>query len=130
VLVVDATVAVAACLGEAAFEELGDDALVAPPLLWPETRSTLHLAAWSKRIGAEQAQGAFARLERAPVRLRNPAALGREAWRLADRLGWGRTCDAEYAALASLLRCRVVTLDKRFRGGADRLGFVVLPEEI
>ncbi len=129
-LVVDASVSVAACLSEGGFEELEDGPLVAPPLLWPETRSTLHLAAWSRRIGVDHAQRALGKLEGAPVRLRNPAALGLEAWRLADRLGWARTYDAEYAALGSLLGCRVVTLDTRFRKGAERLGFVVLPEEL
>lgn len=129
-MVVDASVAVAACLGEAAFEELPDRELVAPPLLWPETRSALHLWKWSGRIDADQAVRAFGRLEHAPVRMRNPSVLGRTAWRLADRLGWGRTYDAEYAALGSLLGCRVVTVDKRFRKGADRLGFVVHPGEL
>jgi predicted nucleic acid-binding protein len=129
-LVVDSSVAVAACLGEAAFQELGDGDLVAPPLLWPETRSALHLARWFGRLTDEVASGAVRRLEAAPVRMRNPARLGPEAWRLADLLGWARTYDAEYAALAYLFRCRCVTVDGRFRRGADRLGFVVTPEEL
>ena len=129
-LVVDSSVAVAACLGQAAFQELGDGDLFAPPLLWPETRSALHLASWFGRITGEVAAEAVRRLEAAPVRMRNPATLGPEAWRLADLLGWARTYDAEYAALASLLRCRCVTVDSRFRRGADRLGFVVSPEEL
>jgi predicted nucleic acid-binding protein len=130
VLVIDASLAVAACLGETAFDALPDLELVAPPLLWPETRSALHLARWSGRIGADPALQALERLERAPVRMRNPAALGRAAWELADRLGWARTYDAEYAALGSILGCRVVTVDKRFRNGADRLGYILHPGEL
>ena len=60
----------------------------------------------------------------------SPRALGREAWRIADDLGWAKTYDAEYLALASLLGCRFVTLDARMRRGADRLGFVVSPSEL
>jgi predicted nucleic acid-binding protein len=53
-----------------------------------------------------------------------------EAWRLADVLGWAKTYDAEYVAMARLLGCRLVTLDARLRRGADRLGFVVSVEEL
>jgi predicted nucleic acid-binding protein len=56
--------------------------------------------------------------------------LGATAWRIADDLGWARTSDAEYVALAQLLGCRLVTLDLRLRRGADRLGFVVTPAEL
>jgi predicted nucleic acid-binding protein len=129
-LVLDATIVVAACLGRAGFHELPDEDLLAPPLLWPEARSVLHLAAWRGRIPQEYLAEALQRLERAPIRSRNPSRLGSEAWRLADELGWGRTYDAEYVALASLLRCRMVTLDERLRRGADRLGFVVSPTEL
>jgi predicted nucleic acid-binding protein len=129
-LVVDASVAVGASLGQSSFEELGDEDLVAPPLLWPETRSALHLAGWYGRISTEQAVAGLERFKDAPVASRNPRALGSEAWRIADMLGWARTYDAEYAALASLLGCRVVTLDTRFRRGAGRLGFVIVPAEL
>lgn len=49
---------------------------------------------------------------------------------VANDLGWGRTYDAEYVALAKLLDCRLVTLDMPLRRGADRLGFVVTPAEL
>jgi predicted nucleic acid-binding protein len=45
-------------------------------------------------------------------------------------MGWAKTYDAEYLALARLLGCRVVTLDLRLRRGADRLGLVVTPGEL
>jgi len=51
---------------------------------------------------------------------------GRESLTAATRRG---SVDAEYCALASVLDCRLVTLDGRLRRGADRLGFVVTPSE-
>jgi predicted nucleic acid-binding protein len=44
------------------------------------------------------------------------------AWSIADDLGWAKTYDAEYLALASLLRSGLVTLDRRLRSAAERLG--------
>lgn len=49
---------------------------------------------------------------------------------MADVLGWAKTYDAEYVALAALLKCRLVTLDARLRRGANWLGLVVGPAEL
>jgi predicted nucleic acid-binding protein len=130
VLVVDARVAVAACLASDGFDPFLREELVAPPLLWPETRSALHLMAYRGDESPETARSAADRLDTAPIDARAPSRLGREAWRLADDYGWARTYDAEYVALASILGCRLVTLDARLRRGADRLGFVVSPTEV
>ena len=129
-LVVDASVTVSALVGMGGFHELHDPDLIGPPLLWSETCSALHRAVWLKAIPREEALQALRGLERGPVRMRSPRRLRDEAWKLADQLGWARTYDAEYLALASLLECRLVTLDGRLRRGADRLGLVVLPEEL
>lgn len=129
-LVVDASVAVTACLASDGFSFLGDERLVAPPLLWPESRSALHMLAFRGDESSDLARAASELLDTAPVEVRHPPELGSAAWQLADTLGWGRTYDAEYLALARLLRCRVVTLDQRLRRGADRLGLVVSPTEL
>ena len=129
-LALDASIAVAACLGGAGFEELGREQFVAPPLMWSEARSTLHELAWRGEIVAEDTLRARTLLEKCPVERRDHERLGEEAWRIADELGWAKTYDAEYVALASLLGCRLVTLDSRLRRGADRLGFVVSPTEL
>jgi predicted nucleic acid-binding protein len=130
VLVLDASVVVPACAAGRGFDSLGDRDLVAPHLMWFEARSSLHEAAWRRQIPADVARNAHERLERAPIRPESGRQLGAEAWRIADELGWARTYDAEYLALARLLDCRFVTLDARLRRGADRLGFVVSPTEL
>lgn len=129
-LVIDASVAVTACLTDDRFAPLSDEQLVAPPLLWPESRSALHEMAFRGDTSPESARAAAQILAVAPIDPRDPSELGEEAWRLADELGWAKTYDAEYVALASILGCRLVTLDGRLRRGADRLGFVVSPGEL
>ena len=104
--------------------------LVAPALMWSETRAVLHHAMFRGVITESEARAAHDRLERAPIRRVERARLGATAWRVADDLGWARTYDAEYVALAELLGCRLVTLDGRLRRGADRLGVVVAPGEL
>lgn len=129
-LVVDASVAVAACLAATGFDVLPDHDLVAPALLWSEARSALHELLWRGEISAVDGEAAREALERCPVRRVDHDRLGGEAWRVSDELGWAKTYDAEYVALAHLLGCRVVTLDARLRRGADRLGLVVSVSEL
>jgi predicted nucleic acid-binding protein len=129
-LVVDASVVVPACGGRNGFAEFGRQELIAPPLMWSEARSVLHLAQWHGQIDHEDASRARRRLEDCPVKLRNPKRIGKSAWRLADELGWARTYDAEYVALAELMNCRLVTLDSRLRKGTERLGYVISPAEL
>ena len=129
-LVVDASIAVPACLSAVGFTVLPDDDLVAPALLWSEVRSVLHELVWRREITAEDGGAARRAFEVAPVRRVDDERLGPESWRIADVLGWAKTYDAEYVALAQLMGCRMVTLDARLRRGADRLGLVVSIEEL
>jgi predicted nucleic acid-binding protein len=98
--------------------------------MWSEVRSSLHEARWRGVISEEQARRAVATLEASPIRVRTHKRLGIEAWRIADELGWAKTYDAEYLALASLLRCRLLTVDTRLRRATGRLGFVIGPSEL
>ena len=129
-LVVDASVAVVAALAEAGFSALAGESPVAPALMWSEARSALHELRWRGEISAEDAAAARSRLERAPIELRRHSKLGEEAWRIADEFGWAKTYDAEYLALAQLLRCRLITLDARLHRSTAPLGFVIAPDDL
>jgi predicted nucleic acid-binding protein len=132
VLVLDASLVVEWCVarGEKALAELLSDDLCAPPLMWSETQSALHERTWRRELDVEEADRARSRLARVAVKSRSHPRLADEAWRIADELGWAKTYDAEYVALASLLGCRLVTVDGRLRRGAARLGFVLGPTEL
>jgi predicted nucleic acid-binding protein len=129
-LVLDASVAIPACGSPDGFDVFGDEELFAPPLMWSEARSTIHEALWRGEVSRTYSLRTVARLESSLIRARSHRRLGRMAWELADELGWAKTYDAEYLALAAHLDCRFVTLDGRLRRGAERLGFVIEPNEI
>lgn len=129
-LVVDASFAVRACLGGRGFAGLRGERLVAPPLMWAEARSALHEAVYRGELSAQHGSTALDHLHDAPIAVSAPAGLGREAWRLADEFGWAKTYDAEYVALAHLLRCRLLTNDEALRRGTARLGFIVGPDDL
>jgi predicted nucleic acid-binding protein len=130
VVVVDASAAVLACLAAGGFDLFGNERLIAPVLLWSEVASALHEMRWRREISAELADIAFERLLRAPVSRRSPKRLRREAWRVAEELGWMKTYDAEYVALARMARCRLFTVDARLRRGAGHVVQIVGPGDL
>ncbi len=129
-LVVDASVVVDAALGAEGFSALADEALVAPRLLWSEVPSALRELAWRRVVPRDRAAEALEHFLDGPVAPRTPGRLPREAWRVAEELGWAKTYDAEYVALARLLGCRLMTVDMRLRRGAARAVDVIAPAEL
>ena len=129
-LVVDSSAAVQACLAAEGFGLFGDEDLVAPVLLWSEASSVIHELWWRHEISETLASTAFDVLLTAPIAARTPRRLRREAWRVADELGWAKTHDAEYVALARILRCRLFTVDGRLRRGAGRIVEIVGPRDL
>lgn len=128
-LVIDASVALPASSSPKGFAVFREE-LIAPPLLWSEVRSVLHEATWRRDVSEDLALRSLEAFARSGVRERNPKRLGETAWRIANDLGLAKTYDAEYLALAELFGCRFVTLDRRLRRGADRLGYVISPDEV
>ena len=85
--------------------------LLAPTLLRSQTLSALHEAVHWREIPEVVALERLARIQALPIRLLGDAVLRRNAWQLADRLGWAETYDAEYVALTRLQADALVTLD-------------------
>jgi len=130
VLAVDATVVITACLSESGLKPLATEELVAPRLMWSEASSVLHELRWRKEISRELTAIALDRLATADISARRPKGLIQEAWRIADRLGWAKTYDAEYLALARLLKCRLLTIDAKLKSAASDLVDVIGPTEL
>jgi predicted nucleic acid-binding protein len=129
-LVFDASVAVAACHTPVGFARLRGHKLLAPQLMVTEASSALHEMAWRGEITKPRAKTMLERLLRAPVEILTPDGLVQAAWDVADELGWAKTYDAHYVALAQLLKCRLVTIDERLLRGVARLKIAVRPREL
>jgi predicted nucleic acid-binding protein len=129
VLVVDASVVVNACLADDLAAGLPSDRLIAPPLLWSEVSSVLHELRWRSAISVELVEIARARLKELKVDSDRPPSLLDRAWAIADRLGWAKTYDAEYLALAEIRDCPLVTIDERLRRAAGRVTRIIGPTE-
>lgn len=129
-LVIDATIAFDASFDARVFKRIGARELVGPPLLWSETTSALRQAAYRGAISEADAEAALSLFLSAPIERRSPRRLYEEAWVLAVELGWAKTYDAEYVALARLLKCPLLTLDARLKRRVTDLAEVVGPSEL
>jgi len=89
--------------------------LLAPTLLRSQTLSVLHEQAHRGELAPDVAVARLDEITRMitklPIRLLGDAVLRRNAWRLADELGWADTYTAEYVALTRLQADALVTLD-------------------
>jgi indolepyruvate ferredoxin oxidoreductase alpha subunit len=90
--------------------------LLAPTLLRSQTLSVLHEAASRGELAPDVALARVDEITRMitklPIRLLGDAVLRRNAWQIADRLGWSDTYTAEYVALTRLQADALVTLDE------------------
>ena len=104
--------------------------LVGPPLLWAETVSALREAVYRQVVSGDLARIGVERLHRMGVDVVTDDTLGAQAYRIASEIGWAKTYDAEYVALARLLGCRLLTLDARLARAAGRIAEIVTPTEL
>jgi len=129
-LVIDASVAVAASHSPIGLARLASHKLVAPHLMSAEAGSVLHEKVWRQEITPERGRVMMSRIVESPVELVAPDGLLEEAWAVAEELGWAKVYDAHYVALARLLRCRLVTIDEKLLRGIARLRIAVRPREV
>ncbi len=85
--------------------------LFAPTLFRSQTLSLAHESVARGEIPADVARERLEKLWQVKVRLLGDAVLRRLAWKIADRLEWPSTYDAEYVALTQLQGDAFVTLD-------------------
>jgi predicted nucleic acid-binding protein len=93
--------------------------LLAPTLLRSQTLSALHEAVQRGELQADEARERLRRVGEIKIRLLGDAVLRRNAWEIADRLGWAETYDAEYLALTKLQADAFVTLNEDLARGAE-----------
>ncbi len=127
--VLDASAATAICLSEAGFDLLpgAPGALHAPFLLRSEVLSAIQGLQWRREISRKLAELAVERLLSSSLQLTGPRELYEEARRLAGALGWAKTYDAEYVALARLTNLPLLTLDQRLARRVQDLVEVQMP---
>jgi predicted nucleic acid-binding protein len=128
-LVLDASVILAACLAGGDWTPFNGHDIVTPPLGMSEACSALHELLWRGDLEPDDARLALEHLAASPVRFRTLEG-PIPAWEIAESLGWAKTYDAEYIALALALGCRLVTLDERLKRGAARLIQAVGPRDL
>ncbi len=129
-LVIDASAALYLLASAEGMEPLASLDLVAPALLWSEVTSVLNEMRWRGEVSEELAESAFDRLLTATITRRADESLYAEARDSARELGWKKTYDAEYVALARMLDANLLSRDERLRRGAGRLVTVVGPDEV
>jgi predicted nucleic acid-binding protein len=129
-LVVDATIAIELALAGGRLGPLDSHDLVAPALVLSESTSVLREMAYRGEIPRERASDALQALLAAPIEIVAPAGHVREALDTATSLGWAKTYDAEYVAVAQRERCPLVTRDARLRRGAGAVVEVLGPLDI
>jgi predicted nucleic acid-binding protein len=86
--------------------------LVAPRLVRSQARSRLYEAARRGEISAAEGMERVARINSLKVRFLGDKVLQRQAWKVADQLGWETTYDAEYVGLTKLQADVLVTSDE------------------
>jgi hypothetical protein len=85
--------------------------LVAPARLRSDTLSLLYRAVRRRDETPEEARRILDGITTMRIRLLNDRVSRGTAWRIADRLGWDDTADAEYVAVTQLQADAMVALD-------------------
>ncbi|MFL6139208.1 MAG: type II toxin-antitoxin system VapC family toxin [Frankiaceae bacterium] len=104
--------------------------LVAPTLLRSQLLSLLYRAVSRGELTKKEAEERLDHVRGLRIRLLGDRVLQGTAWKVADRLGWSDTFDAEYVALAQLQADALITLDRRLADAVKDLVRVAPVEEL
>ena len=129
-LVIDANVVVQVQISGGGLGPLIGHDLVGPPLLMAEATSSIRELVYRGEIEPDLGRSFVAGLADLPIAIIEPDGLRTAAWDVSAELGWAKTYDAEYVALALLLGIAMVSLDLRMQRGASRLVQVITPTEL
>ena len=130
-LVIDASAALHVAMAPRPTSGLDRFELVAPPILRSEGLSGLSAAVFRGALPEAALTTAFDRLESLPITIIDDGREHRrQALDIARSLGWAKTYDAEYVALARRLGCGLLTTDERLERGATQLVAVLRPTEL
>ena len=102
-------------------EVAAEHKLVAPTLVRSQALSALYEAARRGEISAAEGFECVTRINSLKVRFLGDKVLQRQAWKVADELGWETTYDAEYVALTKLQADAFVTSDGELAGAVAGL---------
>ncbi len=129
-LVIDATVAFDGSFDPIVFERIETLEPIGPPLLWSETIAAMRQAVFRGSVDRSEAERAVDRFLHSPIERRAPRRMYELAWTVAADLGWAKTYDAEYVALAQLSGCPLLTKDGRLARRVGRLVEVIGPAHL
>jgi predicted nucleic acid-binding protein len=118
--VVDCKILLRIAAGE--IEVAPEHRLVAPTLVRSQALAAMYEAARRGEISAEEGIERLTRINSLKVRFLGDKVLQRTAWKVAERLGWETTADAEFVALTQLQADAFVTSDGELAREAS--GFV------
>jgi predicted nucleic acid-binding protein len=102
---------VALCLARDEAVVPNEHQLVAPTLLRSQMLSLLYQAVRQGEMTKKDADRQLNYVRALRIRLLGDRVLQDVAWKIADRLGWPDTLDAEYVALTTLQADAFITLD-------------------
>lgn len=127
-LVLDASVAVHLASLVAVPASLARFECFAPPLMWSESISALLEATFRGALPDAELDRAVERLEGLEITVATvDSEHRRRAIQIARSLGWAKSYDAEYVALAQRLECPLLTVDARLSRGVNKLVELVGP---
>jgi predicted nucleic acid-binding protein len=101
-------------MANASIEVSSEHELFAPTLWRSETLSKMYEAVRRGELAVDAARERLAYINGLKIRLLGDAVLRRRAWEVAEQLELDTTYAAEYVALASLQKCTLVSMDRRW----------------